>query len=294
MRQLLHKAAAIGFLTLLLLWVVGLFVAPAPATEAYPAQHGFAFSREDFSRQQVANNLKALNVDHVPLPLLLDRQEADGVRVHEKSAQLTATSSAFDDDEKEIRLAIAGHDALVLNERSSGIDGQRRLALEVSVRPERFDDLTKQLRKIGHLETVSVHQRDRTDEFRRLRGQQQWLKQQREAVAKVLGDKGSAEDRLRVLQKLHEIDKELQAVAAQAGDLVGKESYYHVYLTLSEERPGASHRGINAVPRRAANALLWALPWWCVVMAVLGLGPAVYVCVRTLLARRAPEGKGAA
>src|SRR5262249_12008016 len=162
-------------------------------------------------------------------------------------------------------------DGLVLNERSSGIDGQKRLALEISVRPERFDDLTKQLRKIGHLETVSVNQRDRTDEFRRLRGQQQWLKQQREAVPKVLGHQASAEDGRRGVQKLHEIGKELQAVAAQAGDLVGKESYYHVYLTLSEERPGASNRGVNAVPRRAANALLWALPWWCVAMAVMGL-----------------------
>src|SRR5262245_15020277 len=88
MRQLLHKVAAIGFLTLLLLWVVGLFVAPPPpaAATAYPSQQALAFNREDVSRLQAANNLRALNMHHVPLPLLLDRQDAEGIRVHEKSA----------------------------------------------------------------------------------------------------------------------------------------------------------------------------------------------------------------
>jgi hypothetical protein len=285
MLPLVKKAAAIGFLILLVLWVIGLFRAPAPAAPL-PA-HGFVFNREDFARQQVANNLRALHVENVPAPLLLDRQDVEGIRIHERSAQLTAVTARFADDEKQVRLAVVEHGALVLNERSSGIDGQRRLGLEISVRPERFDELTSQLRKIGHLETVSVHQRDRTDEFHRLREQAQRLKKQREDVLKVSeGRIASVEDRLRILQKLQEIDKEQQAVARQAGDLLGKESYYHVYFTLSEDPLGASPYGIEAIPRRAANALVWALPWWFVAMALLGVLPAVYASFKVLLPRR--------
>src|SRR5262245_47662724 len=96
MRQhLLQKAAAIGFLTLLPLWVIGLFVAPAPVAPAYPMQHAFAYNREDLSRQQVANNLRALKMDDVPAPLLLDRQDVEGIRVHEKSAQMTTSTASF-------------------------------------------------------------------------------------------------------------------------------------------------------------------------------------------------------
>jgi hypothetical protein len=222
MRQLLEKASAVMFLTLLSLWLVGLFVAPEPAAQL--ASAGFGFGREDGSRQQVANNLRALKLEKLEVPLLLDRPDAEGIRVYEKSAQLASSTAAFDDDQESARQAIAGHGGLVLNERSSGIGGQRRLTLQVSVQPERFEGLTARLREIGRLESVSVQQRDRTEEFRRLRGQQQWLKQQRDAVAKLKADKGSVEDQLRILQKLHEIEKELQAVAGLAGDLLGKES----------------------------------------------------------------------
>ena len=286
MLPLLKKVAAVGFLTLLVLWVVGLFRAPAPAAP-FPAQASIVFNREDLQRLQVANNLRALKMDNVPAPLLLDRQEVEGIRVHEKSAQLTAVTARFEDDEKQVRQAVVDHGALVLNERSSGIEGQRRLALEISVRPENFDDLTGRLRKVGRLEAVSVHQRDRTDEFRRLREQQQWLKQQRDAVSKAgEGRSASIEDRLRILQKLQEVEKELQGVARQAGDLLGKESYYHVFLTLSEDPLGASPYGIESVPRRAWSALLWALPWWCVAMALFGVLPAVYASLKALFSRR--------
>lgn len=290
MRPLLHKAVAIAFLTLLLLWVIGLFVAPAPASPpATPPHVGSVFTREDFSRQQVANNVRALHLEDVPAPLLLDRADADAVRVHEKSAHLTASSAAFDDDEKQVRLAVAGQEGIVLNERSSGVAGQRTLALEISVRPERFDELASRLRQIGQLQTVSVSQRDRTDEFRRLRAKKQHLEKQRDEVAKAgEGKLPSVEDKLRVLQSLREIDRELQTVVGQVGDLLGKESYYNVYLTLSEEAPATSTQGVAAFPRRAGHALLWALPWWCVVLVLMGLGPATFASVKALLPRRGP------
>lgn len=293
MHQLLPKVAAVGFLTLLSLWILGLFVAPPPADPALVEWQAQSFNRANASQGQVANNLRALKLAAEPAPLLLERPDAEAVRIHEKSAQLTATSSTFEDDEKAIRRAIAGKEALVLNESSSGTEGKRRLALEVSVPPEKFDDLTTRLREIGRLQTVSVQQRDRTDEFRRLRAQQQRLKKLREETAKVADGKvASVEDRLRILQKLQEIDKELQGVEGQAGDLLGKESYYQVYLTLSEEQPRELITVLNSVPRRALNALAWALPWWVAAMATMALGPATYVSLRTLAARRVQQASG--
>ena len=291
MRQLLlKKGAAVGFLALLALWAVGFVRGPSqpyPQPTAWPV-----LAREvQASRLPSANNLKQIGLAQTPLPALLDQPDVDRIRVFEKVAHLATGTAAFDDDEAAVRSALAAHRAAVFNENNSGIAPGRRLTLEVGAPPDQIDALVGRLRQVGRLESVSVQQHDRTGEFRRLHAQRQSLKKYLEAVLKLrAGKKSSVEEELKLEQRIQEVEKELQALEVQFGDLLGKEPYYHVYLTLSEYQPGGALDRTYTVAQRLGGALLWAVAWWCAAAAALGVLAATYLSVRALAARRPVSG----
>jgi hypothetical protein len=290
MRHSLKKAAAVAFLIFLVLWVgetiYGLTLPyPQPPALQLPA------IEELSGRLPSANNLQQLGLATTPLPLVLEHPEAEKIQVHEKRAQVAAGTAAFDNDEASIRAALALHQALVFNEKTSGLAPGRRLWLEIGVNPDQFDALVEQLRQIPHLENVSVQQRDRTSEFRRLHAQQQSLKKYQEAILKLRGAANlSIDDALKLEQRMQEIEKELQTLGAQFGDLLGKESYYHVYLTLSEYQPGSKLDPTNTLPLRLLHSLLWALAGWVGVLISVVAVAGAYISIRTLWPT--PAGKG--
>jgi hypothetical protein len=283
MHQVFKKVAAIGFLAFLGLWAVGFVLAWSQPYPPPPPLHLGSAEEIYAPRQQIANNLKQLGLALTPLPLVLDKPEVEQIRVFEKNAQLALGTAAFEADEGAIRAAIATHQAVVFNEKKSGIAPNRRITLEIGIHPDRFDDLVEELRQVGQLQSISVQQRDRTDEFRRLHAQRKSVQQYLEAVRKLRGGKvASLEDELKLEQKIQDIEKELQVLAVQLGDLLGKESFYHVYVTLSEYQPGSSLDRTFSLPRRVGNAFLWALPWWLALALAAGLVAGAVVSVRVL------------
>ncbi len=278
MRSRWHQAAAAGFLTFVVLWAVGLvhgWTQPYPPTPAWQLP-----SREDYSRgqMQVANNLKQLGLHLKALPLVLDQAEVDRIQVHEKTADLVAGTGAFQDDEALIRAALARHGVTVFNETNTGVAPRRTLTLEIGVPPDKFDELVDELREVGRLNSITVQQRDRTGDFRRLHAQRLALKKHLESVLKLRGaSKGSIDDSLKVEQKVQDIEKEIQSLGVQLGDFLGKESFYTVRFTLSEHQPGSGRMG---------QAFLWALTWWCVCAGVVGVLAGTFVSAQTLWPRR--------
>jgi hypothetical protein len=293
------KVAAVAFLAFLPLWAAGVVRGVVLSPEPRPGEWDIVplAGPDSSSRQQVANNLRAIGMAHMPLPLVLEQPDVERIRVHEKSAQLATGTAEFDDDAASVRAALSAHHAMILNERNSGIAPARRLVLEVGVHPDQFDALVEKLRQVGSLESVSVQQRDRTAEFRRLHAQRQSLRKHLEAVQKLRGGKNpSIEDELKVEQRVQDIEKELQALAAQLGDFLGKESYYHVYLTLAEHEPGGVAGAAHTLPRRIGHSFLWSAAWWLVGAAAVATVAGAYVSVQVLRGRfpatvapRAPE-----
>jgi hypothetical protein len=70
------------------------------------------------------------------------------------------------------------------------------------------------------------------------------------------------DDSLKLEQKIQDLEKELQSLTVQFGELLGKESYYHVHLTLVEYQPGDRRDPTYSIPRRILHAFLWAVAWW--------------------------------
>lgn len=81
------------------------------------------------------------------------------------------------------------------------------------------------LRRVARLESVTVQQRDRTVEFRRLHAHRQSLKRHLEAVQKLRDAANpTIDDRLKLEQKVQDIGRELRSVGVHFGDFVGKDS----------------------------------------------------------------------
>lgn len=269
MQRLQKKAAAVGFLAFFALVLAGTMHAfTLPETQLRRAS--LPISLPVLKRNITANNLKQVGLGEMPLPLLLEQGNLEQIRIYERSGQLALATDAFDDDEAQIRSAVTAHQALVLYENSSGMVRERRLVLELGIHPDQFDALMSQLRGIGRLESISVQQRDRTDEFQRLHAQRQSLEKRHATILKLGEPKNlSIDDTLRLEQRLQDIDKELQTVGVQLGDLLSKESLYRVYAELSEYDPGNRLDPVYIWPQ-LRYGLIWGLGRWSVL--ALGIG----------------------
>jgi hypothetical protein len=288
MRLFWKKVAAVGFLVFIGLWIVG---AARGLTLPYPPPPPLDLSsvtdlssgRSASNYQNFAHNLKQLGMEKTPLPMVIDQAEIERIQIHEKTAFLVAGSTEFEADEAKIRTALATHKASTITEKESGIAPHRRLAFEVGVHPEKFDSLVADLRKIGSLTSIRVEQTDRTGEFRKLHAQRQSLKKFLESVVKLRSaEKLSIDDALRLDQKIKDIENELRPLSDQLGDFLGKESFYHVQLTLVEYQPGDKLDHAYTAPQRIFHAFLWAVVWWFAVAMGAGIVAATGVSVWVL------------
>jgi hypothetical protein len=279
------KLIALGFLLLVGLWAAGVVRSFGMAHSDLPALSvSIPSSVEDYRGSlRTANNLAQIGLVKAPLPKVLDQEDIQQIRVYEKTAQISAGSTAFADDEARIRKALADHQAVVFSEKATGISPERSLALGISVRPDKFDALLHALTEIGQVGAITVQQHDRTTEFRRLHAQRQSLKKYQEAILKLrASDKLTVEEALKLEQKIQEIEKELQTLGVQLGDLLGKEPSYNLFVTLQEYQPGSRYDRGFTFTRRLGSGLYWAAGWWFVAAAGAGVLIGVYLSVRTL------------
>lgn len=286
MRRYAKKIAAIGFLVFLVLWIVatiqGMGASYPPPT---PMPILFSDSDKEYSRSNAnyANNLKQIGLVETSLPLVLDGPGVEKIRILEKRATMVETATDFATKEAEVRASIEEYSATVFNEKSSGIEPDRKVTLEIGVNPDHFKSLVDKLSKITHLSSISVEQKDRTSEFRKLFAQRQSLKKYLEAITKLRDAKNMTfEDSLKLEQKIQDLEKELENLTVQFGDLLGKESYYHVHLTLVEYQPGDSRDTTYTIPKRLFNAFWWAIIWWFGVAFVAALIAATAVSIVVL------------
>jgi hypothetical protein len=290
------KLAAIGFLSLLLLWAVGVARSFTLTQPELPAVSFPSFSSDEYgSGRGVANNLKQIGLEiaqfvGIPLPQVLNQGNLDKIRVYEKNAHLSSATASFTNDEERARQAISEHKAVIFSESTSGITPQRSVSLGIRVHPDRFDSLLQELTGVGEITSIATQQRDRTEEFRRLHAQRRSLEKHHDAILKLQGAaRASVEEALKLEQKILEIDKEIQSVGVQLGDLLDREPSYNLFLTLKEYQPGSRQDRSFTLARRLGSGLLWALGWWWMAVLSLALVVAVFASIRTLRPAR-PRG----
>ncbi len=277
------QCVAAGFLAFIALWIGGTargLSLPFPEPSAWQFASGEHDSR---SNLQVANNLKQIGLQATPLTLVFEQPEAHQIQVFEKRAQLATRTTTFDADAASVRAAMSEHKAVVISDNATGIEPDRQLLLAISVPPENFDAFVNQLRKIGILNSINVTQRDRTGEFRKLNAQRQSLKKYLDAILKLRGaNNPSIDDALKLEQKIQDIEKDLQSVSVQLGDLLGKESYYQVDVTLREFQPGSKLDPTFTWPQRIMHGFAWAVAWWIATAFAFAMLAGTVASVRVL------------
>src|SRR5690348_11314330 len=130
MLHYVKKAAALGFLLFVLLWIVGVLRAltleyspPPPAIVSMASDYDIpSRGNSNFS----ANNLQQIGLIQTPLPLVLDNPEVEKIRITDKTARMSVNTTSFAADVAKIREMIQEFKAETFNERKSGLEPARR------------------------------------------------------------------------------------------------------------------------------------------------------------------------
>jgi hypothetical protein len=183
---------------------------------------------------------------------------------YEKIATIAQRTENFDADRKRVEAAITEQGGIIQLERTSGLTGSRLLQLGVGVPPELFDKFVDTVRAIGVASQIEIAKNDKTNEYLQLRAKRTTLEKARAGleVLKELG--GSTDERMKVHNRLIEIEQQIQDLGVALGDFDSQNELCTVKLTLREYAKSA--------PASIKRRLLATTQWTASVFAGLAGG----------------------
>ncbi len=213
---------------------------------------------------------------------------------YERVSTMSASSANWSKDTESLQTIIRESKALVQSEDSTGLEGTRRLSLELGVVPDAFDPTVERLRGVGKLESIVVTKTDRTADFRALEARRLSLEKTRDGLAALRNSGAELKDRIDLESRILEIEGQIQELGVSLGDFNENNSFCTIRITLYEDR--ASTAGSRILPA-LVSALSWTVPVYLgialSILAVLGiaaLGLKLWDMIRNSL-REAAEKK---
>ena len=189
---------------------------------------------------------------------------------YEKKANLTASSTRFDDDNQKLRQIIKDHNAVIQEENLAGLSGRQTLTMVIGVMPDNFDDLVEAVKTIGSLRSFSVNKVDKTDEFRKLMAEQETLLKSREAYEAIKAKGGEIRDLLMLEDKILDIEAKMQNLGVNLGVYSSENSFCTVNFALGTEISGpAAHLSKRALFECFVASFIWTVIFFIVVAAIL-------------------------
>jgi hypothetical protein len=221
--------AALAFL---LLFVIRLAtvgppgIGPEQGLRPLAQQASDAFS---LSRKNYASEAKLGGSVSAPFP----RPGAE-TQKYEKIGSLSQLSEQFDADRQKVVAAIASANAQVQLERATGLKGVRVLQLGIGVPPASFDAFVETVRGIGRNTAIEVVKNDKTNEYLQLRARRATLEKARTALEELKASGGSTDERVKVQNRLTEIESQIQDLGVSLGEFDSQNELCTVKLTLQE------------------------------------------------------------
>ena len=153
---------------------------------------------------------------------------------YEKIASVTQLSESFDAHRRLIEARIAEYAGVTQLERASGLLGFRTLHLGIGVPPDRFDAFVSAIRAVGHTAQIEIVKNDKTNEYLQLRARRTTLDKARAALEVLKEQGGSTDERMKVQNRLTEIEQQIQDLAVSLGDFDSQNELCTVKLILRE------------------------------------------------------------
>jgi hypothetical protein len=153
---------------------------------------------------------------------------------YEKIATVTQQTESFNTDRKRVETAIAEQGGIIQLERASGLTGSRLLHLGIGVPPDRFDTFVDTVRSIGTASQIEIVKNDKTNEYLQLRARRTTLEKARTALEGLKEQGGSTDERVKVHNRLTEIEQQIQDLGVALGDFDSQNELCTVKLTLRE------------------------------------------------------------
>lgn len=181
---------------------------------------------------------------------------------YERIADLSAVTTAFDEDVRRIAELAGRSKAVIQRENSFGLEGSRSLSLTLGVVPEAFDATVKELRSIGELLSITVTKTDRTQDFKALEARRLSLEKTRDGLRALRPSGGNLSDLMNLETKILEIEGQIQELGVSLGDYSENNSFCTINVTLGERKP-------ERLGLRIAGAAWDAFSW--TILSYLGI-----------------------
>ena len=182
----------------------------------------------------------------------------------EKIGSLTQVSQEFDTDKTAIDGLIRDNEGIVQIERAQGLKGRRILHLGIGVPPDAFDAFIEAARGIGRNVAIEIVKNDKTTEYLQLKARRATLEKARKALEEFRASGGSVDERVKVQNRLTEIEQQIQDLGVSLGDFDTENELCTVRLTLREIA--------KARPMSLAKRLLLSVEWATTTYLMLAIG----------------------
>lgn len=192
----------------------------------------------------------------------ISKKDYSGQEIHldqkyEKTADMSATTFQFQNDNKKIRDIAEKNKAVIQLERLSGLPGKQTLDIAIGVSPELFDGMVERLREIGTITSFAVNKVDKTDEFRALTAETETLKKTRDSYLALKAKGDSVQDMLLLEDKILQVEKSIQELGVDLGVYSTENSFCTVNVKLTEVF--RKEISLRFVLRALKDSFLWSL-----------------------------------
>lgn len=204
---------------------------------------------------------------------------------YEKVASMNAVSSKFDKDEARTRRIIKNYNALIQFEQSSGLTGNRVLSLAIGVNPDKFDEVTDTLSKIGRLTSIRIDKSDKTSEFKELNAKKAALEKIRDNLISLKKRGGKIDEFVTLENRIFEIEEKIQAFGLNLGEFDEENEFCTVKYALRE-----GSKKITSIPigSRLKTAFEWTVKFYLSLITTLFFAVLCSLIIVVLLEKLTP------
>ncbi|MGE5416332.1 MAG: DUF4349 domain-containing protein [Acidobacteriota bacterium] len=200
------------------------------------------------------------------------------IQKYERTATITATSTNFDSDEKQLRSVIKKYEALNQYEQNTGLTGDRVLQIAIGVEPVKFDSVVKDIYGVGKPASFDVSIYDKTPEYRELQAKKASLETARNSLEALKQKNGNIDEYINLENRIMELNNELQSLGVNIGDYDKSGNFCTIKFTLTETKALEK----TPVMTQAMRAFEWTTGYYLLFLFILLLGSVVaLVMVKT-------------